>query len=675
MLDFAQQNISVTRREPTIWVSRMVILSAIEPFTPIQDIPLKRGLNIIWAEEREPVGDTDRMSGHSAGKTSFCRLLRYCLGETGFAHPLNQKRIKALFSDGYVAAEVFLNGSQWAVARPLGNRHRTFAAQECRIEDLFKKEHATFDDFRENLSPAILGKLQGQAIPHSTQTIRWEHVLAWCTRDQETRYQATHFWRAPRSESGTPKFDRPKADAMFVMRAVLGLIFEDEVALEQRVREKENRIEALKSDMETKRKEPTYWQNHYRSRLLTLLDGNILHDIPLRSDDLFSPDLERLSASKLESLDGEISVLKGRLDAAEDELSRIDRVRGKHDAEIESIKSTLSVWDEKRASAGNQLGELEQLKQRLLAKKDTTCRDGMELYRNCNGFMEQLNSVNMSDEARKKALKKQSEESTEMIRLMNQQLTDLESAMQALDQERAGAKRERDGLRAAIFAKETARQEIQNTYSNLLKKTTAADPGNSEGDLTLIQQQIDELEKAIATERARLATVPQAMQDRLNRLRRVFGLIAQGVLSQGYGGHVHIKDGDLKFDLSDSGGLAGEAMETLSVLFADITSMLDTAFNGGAHPGFLLHDSPREADLAIGIYHKLFRFMAELQHWCEETGEAPYQYIVTTTSPPPSEMGDSGFIALELSAARAEDMLFKKDLLLADEIQNEIRIE
>src|ERR1019366_2380412 len=54
------------------------------------------------------------------------------------------------------------------------------------------------------------------------------------------------------------------------------------------------------------------------------------------------------------------------------------------------------------------------------------------------------------------------------------------------------------------------------------------------------------------------------------------------------------------------------------------------------HPRFLMHDSPREADLAAAIYVSLFSAARDLE---EASGEFPaYQYIVTTTEPPPESL-------------------------------------
>ena len=70
----------------------------------------------------------------------------------------------------------------------------------------------------------------------------------------------------------------------------------------------------------------------------------------------------------------------------------------------------------------------------------------------------------------------------------------------------------------------------------------------------------------------------------------------------------------------------------------DIAAMLAASKGIGHHPGFLVHDSPREADLDIDPYHSLFIELAALT---EENGGkdgAPFQYIITTTTDPEEMM-------------------------------------
>lgn len=50
---------------------------------------------------------------------------------------------------------------------------------------------------------------------------------------------------------------------------------------------------------------------------------------------------------------------------------------------------------------------------------------------------------------------------------------------------------------------------------------------------------------------------------------------------------------------------------------------------------FFIHDSPREADLDIEVYYRHFRYI----RWMEEQFDRPpFQYIVTTTTPPPADL-------------------------------------
>ena len=106
------------RLEPGIWVRRLVILPTLAPRVhPIQNIPLRLGLNIIRTEDRPP--SETRVIGHSVGKTLFTRLLRYCLGENHFAIEAVRSRIAAKRPDAWVLAEVRVEGQTWSVARPL----------------------------------------------------------------------------------------------------------------------------------------------------------------------------------------------------------------------------------------------------------------------------------------------------------------------------------------------------------------------------------------------------------------------------------------------------------------------------------------------------------------------------------------------------------------------------
>jgi hypothetical protein len=132
------------QKEPRLWVRRLAIWEA-PGGEKIRDISLRSGLNIIWS----PDGFDDsgaggvRAIGHGSGKTLFCRLLRYCLGEQRFADETQRERIAVAFPNGIVGAEVMLDGVCWAVVRPLGIRRRHVAIADGNLDEIAAGDGAT----------------------------------------------------------------------------------------------------------------------------------------------------------------------------------------------------------------------------------------------------------------------------------------------------------------------------------------------------------------------------------------------------------------------------------------------------------------------------------------------------------------------------------------------------
>jgi hypothetical protein len=59
------------------------------------------------------------------------------------------------------------------------------------------------------------------------------------------------------------------------------------------------------------------------------------------------------------------------------------------------------------------------------------------------------------------------------------------------------------------------------------------------------------------------------------------------------------------------------------------------------HPRFLIHDGPREGDMARVIYERFFIYVVELEKVFPSGDDANFQYLITTTTPPPKSMRQS----------------------------------
>lgn len=122
------------RTEPRLWLRRLAIWEDLNK-DPIREIGLHPGLNVIWSPDAA-TGDANRAIGHGSGKTLFCRLIRYCLGEDRFADEDLRAKIALKFPDGWVGAEVMLDGECWAVMRPIGSLRRHAAERGKTLEEL-----------------------------------------------------------------------------------------------------------------------------------------------------------------------------------------------------------------------------------------------------------------------------------------------------------------------------------------------------------------------------------------------------------------------------------------------------------------------------------------------------------------------------------------------------------
>ena len=121
------------------------------------------------------------MTGHGVGKTTFCRLLRYCLGEASFGRNALVKRIRAQLPEAFVAAELHVAGESWTVARPLGRSHNSYARPGVTIERLLEDRPPprSYHEFVESLSSVALRDFPPGITFTGNRPILWDHILAW----------------------------------------------------------------------------------------------------------------------------------------------------------------------------------------------------------------------------------------------------------------------------------------------------------------------------------------------------------------------------------------------------------------------------------------------------------------------------------------------------------------
>ncbi len=652
---FASPKLSLTvpagLNGPRLWVRRLAIWEA-PGGQKIRDVDLRQGLNIVWS----PDGFDDisaggvRAIGHGSGKTLFCRLLRYCLGEQRFADETQRERIALAFPNGIVGAEVMLDNVCWAVVRPLGIRRRHVAIADGNLDEIAAGDGATtsIDPLVEAIEHAIVTPGVAALARLQPDQKAWPIALAWLTRDQECRFDDVLDWRSPASGSDAPlpasgRETGPRREAL---RAFLLAITEEE----QQTRRAE---EALRTEVATAEREASYldWDRGRRhERLIDQLGfaGQTVPEMPLLLELFRKATDERLAAAaQLPTGDtAELGQARKALQEAREELQRTDEERIRLEAQLPAEKQVLTLLSSEipslSAAAENAASQVcpicEVPIDRALAEKcglshklhnETECRARLAVKRREIGDQNQkIDGL----EARLKALQP-------TVALARQRVEQAEKRAQAIESVR--------DTRASAWQAATRLKEGVERFAEL---STERDE---------VRKRLRNLEERLTKERERLAAFRDKQGLTFGRITEKFSAIIRRLVNENAKGTVTLSGDRLQLAVDVDGDRRTAAIESLKVLAFDLACLCLSIEGATRLPAFLVHDSPREADLGLSIYDELFRLMRELE---DMTGTAAFQYIVTTTTRPPDDLRCDPWLRLTLRGAPGPERLMARDL-------------
>ena len=628
--------------EPRLWVRRLVIWGS-PGAEPLQDVPLRPGLNIIWTPD-------DNGIGHGGGKTLFCRLLRYCLGEDKFAPEDQRDGISSKFPNGWVGMEVVLDGTCWAVLRPLGVRRRHFAIPNGDLDELVTTEmQATglsplLNALEESLLTAevrdlIAGKREGHQA--------WQIALALLSRDQECRFDHVLDWRSALSDSESPARGLNRTERLEALRALLNAIDPAEQMLRTTV--------AAKAESSRSQEQEIGHRNWEIRRLRT----NLLELLGVANDDLVQGDLgmeilrraaqERLAIATQSS--GGIPVpnidsMRQEHELAQAKVATIQADIKQHEAMVPAIERTISAIKGEHPILAYSLKEAENYPCPIC---DVPIDRVLASQCGLSNKVPDLDACRARLEKNRQALESEQERLESVRSLLKQLRPKLEPAKQ-----------------------EAASREQQ--YQDLLKLHEQRD-----GDWYAARKAVDDVERLAVLidlqraaedhldkhqaeiERARdqIGMLQNQSAATFSKLVQKFDPIIRRLVGPEASGEVRLTGNGLGLTVRMGGDRSTSAIDSLKVVAFDLATMCMSIEGETRLPAFLLHDSPREADLGLALYHGLFHFVREL----EDMGPAPlFQYIVTTTTPPPDEYAKSPWLSLELRGSPASERLLKQDL-------------
>ncbi|QEI05808.1 chromosome segregation protein SMC [Pigmentiphaga aceris] len=621
----------------------------------MRTIELRPGLNFVWSPDPADVqtqGETNPAAqddvGHGAGKSLFCRLLRYCLGEDRFAPEAQRPSIARTFLTGWVSAEVMLHGRLWGVLRPLSVGRGHFAVEGVLPEELFDllAEPTGMTPLLQAIENQVLTPDVAKRIAGLRTHDAWRVALAWLTRDQECRFDHVLDWRAAESDSESPVRNMSRGRLLDAMRVLIGAIATDEIALQDSV---SANTEIHKAHLQQSARRE--WACS-RNRL------DIIQALGLASDEVPEGKLgiESLRQAAHRHLAKVSQVSPGANVFNLDDLRQRSREAQQHVSELSGklavLQSTLPLHEELQRQYR---AELPSISVRLREAEVPVCQI-------CEVPIDRIRaegcklSHKLPDLG---GLKRRHEAVTQKISQQQTLINDQKAAVASLNQQLPAARTAMNTLRQELSRAEKLSTQRSSAWFNARRLLDDIQRLGADWDTwEQVQKQTAEMAAKIDSDRGQLAAFRDRQATVFNHLSTYFDAIIRLTVGPTASGRVTLDGNGLKLGVQFGGERSSPAIESLKIIAFDLAVMCMSIGGKTQLPAFLLHDSPREADLGLSVYHRLFKMVATL----EGQNSSPFQYIVTTTTQPPAVFQKAPWLRLELHGAPASERLLRCDL-------------
>ncbi|TRW90332.1 hypothetical protein EKO24_019055 [Candidatus Methylobacter oryzae] len=646
--------LSAQKSSPRLWVERLAIFGKAEAGCCIRSIEFRRGLNVVWAHEPVAGSATGiHAAGHGVGKTSLCLLLRHCLGDN--AKSVNELRDE-LYSElphGGVGMVVHVADETFTVFRFFNAYKDGIVKAGNDLESLLRDGgNLVFKDFDILLANAMMSNVSPRLIPETGQTIEWHHVLAWITRDQGSRFKSYFAWR----EGEGTRLQRSRQDPPIVIRAVLGLLDRQESKLLRQIRTLELDLEKVQQETARLEQEPILIRRRIESELRAWLQ--VADDLPLYSDDLFKESVVDKVEEARKKAEANLAEADARYAQAGEQLIELQV-----DGRLRKRDYDQADKDFQLADAARRQDEsaTKQIANRRLSLLELTghCQHGDLPFQDCKHIqdeLQRLQAMNMKDRRDQRALAHAAEDWTARTvaalarrNALNEAVEKASSLISAKEQECKSLRMKRDSVALEVDRGRRLLDELARW------ERTSGSPAAAETIRKSVARS-GSISSDIDNKRLQLQMLKQQRSSREKSLGELTDILAQALLSNEAFGSFALRDEVRPFQLSVRGG---EAYRVMEVLLGDLVCMLDAVDPASSFPGLLIHDCPREADMSSGLYENFLLMIQRIE--LEAYGdEAPFQYIVTTTTPPPSLIQCLPYLRETLDPSTDDGLLFRR---------------
>jgi hypothetical protein len=504
------------------------------------------------------------------------------------------------------------------------------------------------EPFIQAIEQSIITPALADLIRPGTGEAVWPVALAWLTRDQECRFDDVLDWRSPASDSDSPlpASGREKGPRLEALRAFLMAITPEEQATRMQVVALDEQRRLLDQEIGHRR-----WEiDRLQARLIPALGlmDQALPDRPLLIDVLRKTAGERVTAAIDLPSGGSAELLAARkeLETARSEWTRLDRERIRIDAAIPVEERLLSQIQ----------GELPGLSFSKAEADSPVCPIcEVPIDRALAEECKLSHKIPDAAACRQRWTQRQTDfqEQSKRLHGLRQELTQVLQKV-ALAKQRFEQLRDRGvAIEKARDSRETAwysARKLQDDVERLSDIVGAQDAAT---------RNLHDLTAKVDGERERLGAFRDKQARAFGALSEKFDPIVRRLLGRNAKGGISLSGLGIELSVDLGGDRVTAAIDSLKILAFDLAAMSRSIEGATRVPAFLLHDSPREADLGLSIYHELFGLVRDLEGAADQP---PFQYIVTTTTEPPESFKSDSRLRLIIRGEPANERLLKMDL-------------
>jgi hypothetical protein len=475
----------------------------------------------------------------------------------------------------------------------------------------------------------------------------WLTELAWLSRDQECGFDKVLEWRDAASGSESPARSLATDEAkLFALRVFLKAITPEERALGDEIKEMESERDQAKQEAAHRE-----WETKDKKRRLvaelglkeTDLDGALAADALTRAARKrfaevarVSPDSGHIDPGPLRSelkdartkereFSERLADVKARIDEKDKTVSRMKK---------EVVGLVLSADEEENPSCP----VCEVPISRVLAER---CKLSDKLV--------DLETIRQKRENHRNELEKEQNDLAALLQnrpKTDEQYKEAQARVAALDEQLRAIEKARDAQADTWYR---ARRTVDDAtrYEQLLQAHTSA--GAS----------LDTLNGKLEGKRENMALFRERQKQLFTKISGIFDHVVQQLVGSAATGDVRLTGNGLEPKIQMGGDRETPGTKCIKVLAFDLTALCLSTEKDAQIAPFFIHDSPREADLDIEVYYRHFQFVKSLQ---ERFGQPLFQYIITTTTPPPTDLQDATWTPVKLKGAPAEERLLGCDL-------------